>query len=298
MSEKLKPEQRVRQVLEGIRTKLFLRFGEKKSKWIFRASIAAIAVLIVLVVAVFLVRINRIEVTGAVTMFNEGEIIAAAGINEGDGLLWKPSWTIRKNVEKNMPMTHNVRVTKSPFGKVTIYVELRPVEYYFEYEGSYYAMDSELRVRDMSDSYRKYSAYGAVKVVLPEIRKPVVGERIVFYYTVEETDTEGETLYEVEDEKSYRYVSSFLSALYGSGYREDADGVILTERFDVIMIYANKFKVRFGESEDLDVKFRMLYEIFKEGSLQYADKVYIDLSDPSAAVARPDTSLDFTEFDD
>ncbi len=298
MSEKKRPEERVRAALEGFRAKLFLRFGDKKSKWIIRGAIAAFAAIVLFVAVFFLVRIGTIEVTGDVTMFNEGEVIAAAQISEGDGLFWRTSFGIRRSIEKNMPIAHNVKVYKSPFGKVTIYLELKPVDYYFEYGGSFYAMDKDLRVLDKSDSYRKYSSYGAVKVLLPEIRQPVIGERIVFYYTVEETDTEGETLYEIEQEKSYYYIKDFLNALCDSGYRYDADGVILTERFDVTLIYTGKFKIRFGEADDLDIKFRMLYEVFREGSLQYADKVYIDVSDPSATIARPDQTLDLSEFED
>ncbi|MBE6583643.1 MAG: FtsQ-type POTRA domain-containing protein [Ruminococcaceae bacterium] len=298
MKEQIRPEDKVRRALEGARAKMLVRFGEKKSRMIVRLSLLALLLTVLLVVTFFLLRIESIEVTGDVTMFNESEIIAAAEIAEGDGLFWRSSARIRRNIEKNLPAIQKVKVTKSLFGKVTINVELVSVEYYFEYGGSFYALDSSLTVLDKNDSYTKYSAYGAVKVILPEIREPKVGERIVFYYTVEETDTEGEPLYEVKEEKSYRYVSEFLTALSDSGYRDDANGVILSEKFDVALIYAEKFKIRFGSVESLDVKFRILYEIFAEGSMQYADKAYIDLSTPSAATARPDPTLDLSEFVD
>lgn len=294
----MRPEDKARHALEGARAKMLMRFGEKGSKRIVRTIIASAVVLVLLIVAFFAIRIDSIEVTGDVTMFNEGDIIRASGIREGDGLFWSASWSIRNSVEQNVPMTHNVKVTKSLFGKVTIYVELKPALYYCEYQDSYYAIDEQLRVLDKSSSYKKYTSYGAVKVILPEIREPVVGESIVFYYTVEETDTEGETIYEVESAYKYAYVAKFLTTLNESGYRNEANGVIVSEKFDVTLIYQDKYKVRFGDVTSLDIKLRLFYEIIAEGSMQYADKVSIDVSDITAATARPDGTLDFSDFAD
>ena len=298
MNEQMRPEDKVRRALEGARAKLFLRFGEKKSKWIIRGSIIGICAIIVLTVAFLCIRIQSIDVEGDVTMFNEGEIIRAAEIAQGDGLLWRSSGAIRRSIEKNMPIAHNVKVTKSLLGKVTIYVELLPVEYYFEYNGSFYALDCDLLVLDKSDSHTKYTAYGAIKVLLPEIREPAIGDRIVFYDTVEETDTEGEPLYEVKEEKTYAYVQKFLSELSSSGYLSQTGGVDLREKFDITIRYADKFRVRFGDVTNLEIKYRMLYEIIEEGSMQYAERVRIDLSDPSEATARADATVDFSEFED
>jgi len=298
MQNQLRPEEKVRRALEGARTKMLMHFGEKKSRRIVRGIIVGTIVLVLLVIAFLAIRIDSIEVTGDVTMFNEGDIITAAEIREGDGLFWRTSWAITKSVEKNVPMTHNVKVTKSLFGKVIIYVELKPALYFCEYGDSFYAIDEQLNVLDRSSSYKKYTSYGAVKVILPEIREPKVGEKIVFYYTVEETDTEGETVYEVESESKYAYVSVFLSELNESGYRSEADGVIVGEKFDVALIYQDKYKVRFGDVSNIDIKFRLFQEIIAEGSMQYADKVAIDVSNISAVTARPDGTLDFSDFAD
>ena len=284
--------------LEGFRAKMILRFGEKKCRLAFRLIIASAVALLLLILAFFLIRISTIEVTGDVTMFNESEVISAAEIDIGDGLFWKNSWWKKKNIEKNMPIAQNVKVKKSIFGKVTIHIELLSVDYYAKIGEKYYALDSSLRVLDSNDSSAKYASYGAVKVVLPEVREPVVGEKLVFYDTVKETDTEKETLYEVRDKSFYSYTVKFLESLLESGFHDDANGVILTEKFDITLIYANKYRVRFGNSSDLDVKFRVFYEILAEGSTQYSDKVSVDLSNPTSATARTELTLDFSEFGD
>lgn len=296
MEQNKRPEERTREALEGFRAKMYQKFGARKIKWISRGIIVGLCTVLVVIAAILLIRISSIEVTGDVTMFNESEIIAAAGIDEGDGLFWTSSAKIKRNIRQNMPIAQNVKVTKSLFGKVTINVDLLEVDYYCRVGEYYYALDADLRVLDRNKSSSKYSAYGAVLVVLPEVREPVVNQTIVFYDTVEETDTEGETLYPVRNSAYYNYVTDFLRSLKESGYHTQANAVVLTEKFDVTLIYAEKFKIRFGDVTNSDVKFRVLYEIFEEGSMQYVDKASIDLSNPSVPTARPDITLDFSEY--
>lgn len=296
MENKKSPENLTRERLYGLRTAMLLRFGEKGTKLIFGIFAAVIIAVILFIAATLFVRIRSIEITGDVTMFNESEIIAAAEINEGDGLFWRSSGSIRRNIEKNMPIAQNVKVKKSIFGKVTIEVHLIDVDYYCRYGDMYYAFDESLNVLAENKSASKYSAYGAVYVKLPEIRQPAVGKKIVFYDTVEETDTNGELLYEVKDTEVYAYVSEFLTALKSSGYHGEANGVLLEQKFSITLFYADTFKVRFGDARSLDVKFGAFYSILAEGSMQYYDKVSVDLTDPSKPTARPDLALDFSDY--
>ena len=298
MNGQNRPEDKVRQALEGIRAQMFLRFGEKKSRRIAIFSLVGLVAAISVVLVLLLVRISSIEIVGDVTMFNEGEIISAAEIAEGDGLFLKSAGKIKRNINKNLPIAKNVKVKKSLLGKVTISVEFSEAEYYCSYAGEYYALDRDLKVLHKGNTHTRYSKYGAVKVVLPMIREPVLGENIVFYYTVEDLDADGDPLYEVEDVKKYDYVKQFLNALKESAYYSGADGVVLEQKFDVTLIYSGKYKIRFGDVRGLDVKFRVLDGIMAEGSMQYTDKASIDLSDPSAAIARPDPDLDLSAFVD
>ena len=197
MAEK-SPQDKVRCALEGMRNKMLDRFGEKKLRKIKRVA-----------TAVLLLRIRTIEVKGDVTMFNESEVVDAADINIGDGLFWKSSGKIKRNIQNAIPLTEKVKVRKNIFGKVTITIELNGVQYYIKYGELYYAINSELKVLDVSNTAGKYSAYGAVLVQLPRIRTPLIGEKIVFYDTVAETDENDEPLYEVRDKEYYDYVSEF-----------------------------------------------------------------------------------------
>ena len=294
-SEK-RPETAVRESLESLRAKLFLRFGEKGTRRILVGVPIAILALVLLIVCFLLFPIREIEVTGDVTMFNEGEIIEAAELSEGDSLFARSKGRIERELRRNLPLANHVKITKSLSGKVKIEIEFDKVRYYTKIGEYYYAIDESLRVLDLDESRSKYSAYGAVLVKLPETREPVKGERLVFYDTVEETDTEGETVYEVREPKFYDYATTFLSELSDSGFLEQADGVVLEEKFDITLIYAEKYRIKFGDVGDLDAKFRVLFGILDEGSMQYADLVSVDLTTPSKATARADATLDISEF--
>jgi hypothetical protein len=293
-----RPEAAVREKLEAFRLKLFVRFGAKGAKRLIYGVPIALASLIVLLVVFFLLPIRTIEVSGDVSMFNEGEIIEAAEISEGGSLYFRSSGSIKRTIKRNLPLAKNVKVTKTLGGKVKIEIDFEGVDYYTKIGDRYYALNSELRVMDSDDKKSKYSANGAAYVRLPEVREPILGEKIVFYDTVEETDTEGETLYEVRDVSFYDYATEFLTKLRDSGFLYQTDAVVLDEKFNVSLVYDMKYKVIFGKSEELDAKFRIFFEILNEGSMQYTDKAVIDLRTISKATARPDTTLDFSEFED
>jgi hypothetical protein len=102
----------------------------------------------------------------------------------------------------------------------------------------------------------------------------------------------------VREKRFYDYASEFLTALKDSGFLADSNAVLLDERFDVTLIYAKKFEVKFGKVSDLAVKFKILFGILDEGSMQYADAVSVDLTNPSKASARADVTLDLSEYYD
>ena len=289
---------RVREILVGFRAWFFLRFGEKKAgKILIIAPIVLAALLIISIIALF-IPISSIEVRGDVDMFNEGEIVEASGIGEGDLMLLHPGFAISHSLKENLPLVEKVMVYKI-FGKVIIDVEVRELDFYTMVGDKYYAIDEDLRVLDSSAKRSKYSANGAAYVKLPEAREPQIGEMLVFYDTIEETDTEGETLYEVKEERYYSYVKSFLSSIANNEeIVEHTDGIDLCEKFNILLIYDMKYQVKFGAATALDAKLAVLSSIIEEGSVGNMTTAVIDLSSPQSATSREDVELDFSEFDD
>ena len=287
-----------RELLEGIRRRMFVKYGEKGIRRIVIGIPLCLLALSLTVAVMLLFPIREIEVGGDVTMFNEGDVISAAEIEEGDSLLLNSAGRIGRNIRKNIPLTSSVQVKKTLGGKVQITVEFDTVDFYCKVGDYYYALDKNLRVLDRDESRTKYVPFGAVCLKLPDLREPTVGERLTFYDTVEETDTEGELLYEVREEKYYDYIPEFLGALAESGFLEDTVGVDLRRRFDLRLLYAEKYQLVFGSTLDLDYKFRVVFGILEEGSTLYSDSVTVDVSSPSQATARTDNTIDRGEFVD
>lgn len=292
--------QKAREILVGFRAGLFLRFGEKNAKRIIIGAPITLAVIILLGLVVFLTPVRQIEVSGDVDMFNEGDIVEAADVGEGDLMLLHPSFAIKKSIRDKLPMVGEIKIVKTPFGKLKIDVKVRKLDFYTKIGEKYYAIDEDLRVLDISTKKSKYSAYGAAYVILPEMREPELGKCLVFYDTVEETDTEGEPLYEVKEPRFYDYATDFLKHLKESesGFLDQTDGIVLDEKFDITLIYDLKYQVKFGSVTNLDAKLNVLFAILNEGTAVKMEKAVIDLTTPSKATAREDTALDFSEFDD
>lgn len=290
----------VRGFLQAVKSRFFDRLGEKKAKRLLLSVAVAAVALILLAVALLLIPVNSIEITGDVEMFNEGDIVEASGIGEGDRLFLHPFFTISGSIKRSLPLVEKVTVIKNPFnGHVKIDVRVRDVEFYTMIGDKYYAIDEDLRILDSSVKRSKYSSGGAAFVKLPEVREPVLGEILVFYDTVEETDSDGELLYPVRDKKYYDYASDFLHELKKSGFLAQTDGVDLEQKFDLRIVYDMKYQVRFGGSYDLGAKFKVLFGILREGTVaEYKEKTVVDVSKPSMATARIDLTLDFSEFDD
>ena len=277
-----------------------MRMGEDKAKKTLLISLVAIAVLLILTLVIVFTPVRTIEVSGDIEMFNEGDIVEASGVGEGDLMLLHPSLAIKRAIKNKLPLVGKVTVTKTPFGKLKIEVKVGEVDFYIKSGDKYYAIDKNLRVLDESTKRSKYSAFGAAYVILPEIRDPRVGEKLVFYDTVEETNEEGELLYEVKDEQLYSYVSNFLTVLKDSNNTilQATDGVALDEKFNIYIVYNMKYQIKFGSATSLDAKFSVLHSILKEGTAERMEKAVIDLTTPSKATAREAVDLDFSEFVD
>lgn len=298
MSEKKRPEEVVRERLTGAKDRFIARHGVNRAKRVIKTVKYSLAALVLLIAASFFFRVNVIDVSGEVTMFNEGDVIRAAELSEGDLLFGRTSGSIKRTIKKNMPLCESVKVSKSLSGKVSIEVEFADVHFYTKIGDTYYALDKNLRVTDFDVSRSKYTSQGAMCIRLPAVREPILGEKLCFYDTVEETDTEGELLYEVRKESFYSFTTEFLSLLEESGYLPESQAASLEEKFDITLVYANKFLVKFGDARDLDVKFRLLFEILADGSINYARSGVIDLSDPSMPIARADEKLDLSTYID
>ena len=84
MSGKKRPDEIVRERLEGARDKVVVKVGAKRLKRLINTAKYAVLLILLLVAVSLFFRVNVIDVSGEVTMFNEGDVIRAAHLSEGN----------------------------------------------------------------------------------------------------------------------------------------------------------------------------------------------------------------------
>ena len=292
-----RPDEKARESLRQTADKIHSVLDKRKTVRLLACLAGVCILLAALVIVLFSVKVKSIEISGDLSVYNESEIIEASGIGPGDSIFKKTSFGIERAIRRNLPITSEVNVSKKIFdGRITIEIEFTEYEFFIEYGGKFYGVDGELNVLDTRESKSEYFALGGRFLVIDSVQQPNIGQRLIFTKTVEETDTEGVTVHEIEKPDYYDYVTVFLEYLKNSNYYDLTDAVILDSKFNITVIYDSKYKIVFGGYGDLDIKFRVLDEIFYEGTLSRIEKGVIDLTDPSAAVARFDETLDFSEY--
>ncbi len=289
-------EQRVRYALESANGKIRSRFGIKKTLKIMLVLFVVCASLASVLLLLSFIEVKSIEISGAEGVYNESLICESAELYHGMSLFDSSSWGIKNKLKEELPLIEDVKVKKKLSGKMIIEIKLYEFEYFISHGSACYGLDKELKVTDMRMTREEYVNFGARYLSLPEIRFPIFKEKLVFGELFEETDAEGEVIREAKDEKDFEYIYIFLDFLYESGYFEDTNAVMLDRKFDVSIIWGGKYKIIFGDVTDLETKISVLEEIMRHDSLEYAEKAIIDVSSPSKAYARPDPSLDFSEY--
>ena len=99
--------EQTRKRLESIRDRFVARVGAKRARAIVTVSMCAIVLAACLVLCSLFFKITVIDVTGDVTMFNEGDVIRAAQIGEGDLLYLRSSAQIERKIKQNPILAHS-----------------------------------------------------------------------------------------------------------------------------------------------------------------------------------------------
>ena len=276
-------EEKVREKLNKLNSKLTdMGSAGKLKKWTL-ISVIAVGVIALIIFGMYMDKVREIEVEGDLTAYNETRVIDASEIDIGESIFGKTAFSIKRTIRKNIPMTEKVKIRKNVFtGRVRIIIEFEEFDYFIKHGDNYYAVDENLVVMDMRKSRSEYFSLGARYIEIPEVCAPIIGKELVFADTVPE-DKDDKDVTPVEE---YEYIYRFLKAATESDAYGDINVLTLTEKFNISGIYSEKYRVYFGGLSEMDIKFKMLDSVFSEGSLKYAEKGIIDLTDPNKVSAR------------
>lgn len=287
-----------------------LRNGDYENPELASMKIISLCLLTVLALCVFVfcTRIGSIEVVGDVHIFNEARIAEASELRVGGCMYSKPFFVIKSSIRKNLPMAERISVRKNLFtGKVSIRVEFSAYEYFTEYKGLYYGLDSQLTVTDVKMSRLEFLSMGAAYLELPSIAEPKVGQGVIFSDTIDINDGEGNVVEQGADESRFDFAREFLTFLEREGYADKVNAVFLGEKYNIRMIYDGRYMVYIGKCDSLGTKLEVVEAIIADGtvlraevgsgeSVEIAKYAVIDVRNPAQASARADNTLNIGDY--
>ena len=276
-------EERVREKLNKMNLKLTEKSSVGKLKKTVILACVTIGALALIIFGMYMDKVKEIYVEGDLTAYNETMIIEASGIDIGDSIFGKTAFGVKHRIKKNIPMTEKVKIRKNVFtGRVKIDIEFSEFDYFIKYGSNYYAVNEKLVVMDKRSSKSEYFALGARYIEIPDVCDPVIGKALIFEDTVPE-DKDDKDVVDIEE---YQYIYDILRIASESESYGEMNVLLLEEKFNISAVYSEKYRVYIGNFNQIDIKFKMLDGVLNEGSLKYAEKGIIDLSDPTKVSAR------------
>ena len=276
-------EERVREKLNKMNLKLTEKSSVGKLKKTVILACVTIGALALIIFGMYMDKVKEIYVEGDLTAYNETMIIEASGIDIGDSIFGKTAFGVKHRIKKNIPMTEKVKIRKNIFtGRVKIDIEFSEFDYFIKYGSNYYAVNEKLVVMDKRSSKSEYFALGARYIEIPDVCDPEIGKALIFEDTVPE-DKDDKDVVDIEE---YQYIYDILRIASESESYGEMNVLLLEEKFNISAVYSEKYRVYIGNFNQIDIKFKMLDGVLNEGSLKYAEKGIIDLSDPTKVSAR------------
>ena len=264
------------------------RVKKLKQKRRFRLAIVVTAFLLLLaliispIVLFFVLRVKNFSLEG-ISPYHGYEIIEASGVTEGKSLIFLNVDKVKENIEKTLPYTDNVEVTrKFPDTLVIRYGETTKA-FAFQLSGSSYVLtDSNLKVLEHASEVPEGLTLikGAVPVSFE------AGEVMAF-----SKNENGETT-----DRTFSLVLEITKAVAENSMK-DVNLIDVSSVNDIYLIYQERLVLRLGESSDLSSKLSLGQRVIvDEDKIDPMQSATINLTIPKKAYVNPDDPGDIKEL--
>ena len=216
-----------------------------KTTWKRILIVVGIAAALLLSMIIFF-RVHHIEVQGC-DYYTAEEIIAQAGLEEGDNLLTISRGNIAGNVMAHLPYVATVQVSRQLPDTVVIHVT--------EYEATYAVCDSK------GDYYLMTAGGKATEKIEPSmlsshiviedltIETPVIGEPVSVMAPAGQENTA---------ETQLDALKTVLAAVEENDLLQKIASVSVPSSYDISLWYGDRFLVKIGDTSKLDYKLSYL----------------------------------------
>lgn len=256
---------------------------KKKRRIRLAIVVAAFAVLLALIISPIVLfaafRVKTFVVEGT-SPYSKEQIIEASGIGQGKSLIFANLAEATAAVEKNLPYTDDVVITKKLPSSIVIRYGETTKAFAIQLMGGTYALtNSELKVLELASDVPE-------GITLISGATPVKAETgSIVSFVSEGEDSEEET-----GDKTLSLILEITGAV-AENQMENINLIDVSSRADIYLIYEGRMVLRLGDSSDLASKLslgqRVIVDENKIDPTQYctvnltvAKKAYVNPSDP------------------
>lgn len=269
-----------------------IRVKQLKRKRNIRKAIVAVGFLLVLtifaspILILTLFRVKSFDVEGVSAYSNE-EIISASGITPGKNLLFADLDEAAENIEKTLPYTDEVQITKKLPDKIIIRYETTEKAYAIGMSNGLYALaDNNLKVLEITG--KRPAGVALIVGAIPY--EANTGEVAAF-------DVIG------EDEKKDEFVDEPLVLLQqitsaiAENEMKDISLISISETNDIYLIYQGRIVLKLGNDSDISSKLSLGSRVINsENTIDPFQFGTVDLSVVTEAVFNPSDMKDIPEI--
>ena len=234
-----------------------------------RIALIAVAVLLCLLIAfsalgaVFF-KVSEVTASGC-TMYEDWRVSEAARIEPGINLYAVDKKAAERAVLDEFPYISSVSVRRRLPSTIELLVTEDKPAYYCEISGEFFVLSDSLRVLEHGpdeDSFvRRFP--GIVKLVTLRVNRAMVGEKIVF-----------------ADTSFYDYACEMLRVFENCAIADGMTLIDFSDKYDIYLVYDDRFKVEIGDIGNLEFKMRMASEILASEDLSFAGLLNVE-NDPA-----------------
>lgn len=220
----------------------------------------------------FVLVTDEIRVEGT-DRYSASELIGVSGIEVGDKL-FSPSIdeaAIEEALIDRFPYIRSVKVRRQLPDTIVLEVTEEEPEFVAVVFGQYVILSQKMRVLELAD---EDPAGDYIKLKLPEVRRATNGQVI---------ELDG-TMLDV--------VRRAADAVCSEAMREGTRVLDVSDRFNIIILYGDRFRLELGPVNDIDIKLTIAFRIMGDEQFAGGNKGTIYLSDVNRPSAIIDNEVD------
>ena len=238
-----------------------------------------LTVVAIILAATLFFKIETVTLTGD-TRYSQDYVAEASGLEIGDNLVLFDKISVKNGIYKACPYLDTVQIRRRyPSGIEIIVTECQPVAVLYDEKAE--IPDPEDETKTVTTGETGWWLMDRNGKLLENITSPQVPELTRIYGVTLVAPETGKSV-EILQEDTQKPLFLLLNTAEDDGILQDIGGMDFAEPYAIRFNYLDRFVVKLGSTEDLDVKMRYLHLIVEEKLSSNAAGT-LDLSDVQTA---------------